>query len=111
MEIKYGDILLSDGSVMLSDGDLVLGNGKEQQIGAIVQAVSGNFRQHPTIAANVAQYMDGVVDSTAIASNIIQAGKIDGWSIQEIDVDGSGEDVSISIVKADKVSDNTNSLI
>ncbi len=111
MEIKYGDIVLDNGNVSFKNGDIVFGEGKEQQIGAIVQAVAGNFRQHPTLAANVVHNLDGVANGSSIGANIIRAGKIDGWRVDEMDIDAQGDDVAISIVKADKITNNTNSLI
>jgi hypothetical protein len=113
MPIEYGDILLDDESKIYgtADGDLASGNGKEQQIGAIINASTGNFRRNPTLAANLAEDLDGPVNSRQIASKIQDAVFLDGWELRELDITSEGETTNIQVLEAEKITDDTQSLI
>jgi hypothetical protein len=113
MAIEYGDILLNNDSEIYgtSDGDLANGNGKEQQVGAIVNATSGNFRRNPTLAANLAEDLDGPVDSRQIAAKIQDALFLDGWELLDLSIRSDQETTEIDILDAIKITDDTQSLI
>lgn len=113
MAIEYGDILLDDNFDIIgtSDGDLATGNNKEHQIGAIVNADEGNFRKYPTMAARLSRKIDGVSNSREIVTNVIDSVALDGWRIDEMDIQASQENVEITVEKAEKITDNTSSLV
>ena len=111
--IQYGDVLLSnDGEIYSTpDGDLSNGDAKEQQLGAIMEATSGNFRRNPTLAANLAENLDGPVDSREIASKIQDAIFIDGWVLRDLSIETEDETTTITAIDAEKITDDTQSLI
>lgn len=113
MPIEYGDILLNDDLDIYgtADGDLASGNNKEHQIGAIVNADEGNFRKYPTMAARLSRKVEGVADSREITSDIIDAVALDGWRIDEMEIQSDQEDVDITVERAEKITDNTSSLV
>lgn len=113
MAIEYGDILLNKSFSIFStpDGDLANGDNKEHQIGAIVNADEGNFRKHPTLAARVSRKIEGVSDSRDIVADVIDAVFLDGWRINELDLNTENDNVEISVVDADKITDSTESLV
>ena len=112
-QIEYGDILLNEDFEIFatSDGDLSSGSNKEHQIGAIVNADTGNFRKHPTMAANLSVSVEGVNDSRDIVAKIINASRLDGWRIDELNIETQNDDLDITVVKAEKITDNTSSLV
>ena len=111
--IQYGDVLLNNDSEIYGtlDGDLSNGDAKEQQLGAIVGATTGNFRRNPTLAANIAENLDGPIDSREIASKIQDAVFIDGWELRDLDIENDGETSTIKVLDAEKITDDTQSLI
>lgn len=113
MPIEYGDILLNDDSEITgtADGDLSSGSGKEQQVGAIINASTGNFRRNPTLAANLAEDLDGPVNSREISSKIQDAIFLDGWELRDLEITSEGETTKIEVLEAEKVTDDTQSLI
>lgn len=113
MAVEYGDILLNDNKEIYStaDGDLATGEGRVHQIGAITEAVSGNFRRTPTMASDLPYILDGVSNSRKITSKIIDAMAIDGWRLQSLSIKDNDDNKEILVQKAIKVTDITESLI
>ena len=113
MPILYGDILLNEDVEIYgtTDGDLANGDNKEHQIGAIVNASTGNFRRHPTLAANLAEDLEGPVSSRDIVAKIQDAVFLDGWELRDIEIVSKKEDIEIKIRDAEKITDDTTSLI
>lgn len=113
MAILYGDVLLDDESnILVSAGDLVGGNNQEQAIGAIVNANSGNFRKWPTLAANLASEIAGPLNSRNISAKVQNSAFLDGWRVDKLQIDTPDlESVEVTVVEAEKITDNTISLI
>lgn len=111
MAIGFGDILLNDNEIYGDNGDLATGNGKEQQVGAILNANSGNFRRYPTLAANLAEKLEGPSNSRDIAANVNNALFLDGWRANEMEINNDLEDSEVTIKSVDKITDNTESLV
>lgn len=116
MAIQYGDILIKQNGDNFeifgtANGDLAHGNNKEHQIGAIVNADEGNFRKHSTMAARLSRKVEGVSDSREIVNDVVLAVGLDGWRIDELDLQTSNGNVNVTIEKAEKITDNTDSLV
>lgn len=112
MAIQYGDIVLTnEATFKVKNGDLVGGDNKEHQVGAIINADAGNFRKHPTLSCNLTKKVDGVNDSRDIVSTIKDGIFLDGWELDEIDIQTSQDSLSLTIIEAEKTTDNTSSLI
>lgn len=112
MAINYGDILLIDNNISGVNGDLNTGDAREQQIGAIINASSGNFRRHPTLSADLAMELDGPVDSRRIGRKVANAAYLDGWQVGRINISTEDlENVRIDVIEAKKTTDNTQSLV
>lgn len=110
--MDYGDILLNNDSEIFGvNGDLAHGDGIEQQVGAIVNADCGNFRRHPTMAANLSKKVSSPLNSRNILTSVVESIKKDGWELNNIDVSTSNNEVKINILDAVKVTDKTGSLI
>lgn len=111
--IQYGDIKLSESGnngLQYKAGDLVTGDAKEQQIGAILEAGTGNFRQKPTLGANANILNDAPFDGRSIMSRLVQALHVDGWRIDEVEANTQRSDnLGVIITKAEKITDNTKS--
>lgn len=113
MEVKYGDILLNDSFEIFgtSDGDLANGDNREHQIGAIINADEGNFRKHPTLAARLSRKLDGVSDSREIVADVIDSAALDGWRIDNMDIQTEDDNIEVTIIESEKITDDTQSLV
>lgn len=110
--IQHGDILLRDGSIYGVAGDLANGDNQEQAIGAIVNANSGNFRKHPTLAANLSMQLNGPLNSREVAASVQDSLFSDGWRVDKINIEvDSLQDITVTVMEAEKITDNTKSLI
>lgn len=110
--IQHGDIALRDNRIYGVNGDLAHGEVPEQHIGVIVGANTGNFVKHPTLGANLIELSNGPTDTREIVARVQSVAGIDGWRIDRlsIDVDNSG-DVTVAVVEATKVTDNTSGIV
>lgn len=110
--MNYGDILLNDNKEIYGvNGDLATGDGRVHQIGAIVEAVTGNFRRTPTLASNLVTELDGVTNGREISAKISDAMYLDGWELIELSINDETENKIITVENAIKITDNAQSLI
>ena len=111
MAIQYGDILLENDEFLTSGGDIAIGDGISQQVGAIIRASPGNFRRHPTLGASLELDVNGPSNSREIAGKIQNALFLDGWRLNEVNINSDLETLEITTVSAVKTTDNTTSLV
>ena len=113
MAIGEGDIILdSDGLMQFESGDLKIDNGIEQHLSAIMQASKGNFRRFPTLGADIIKDVDSPQSIRELEQKIRIEMEKDGYSLKEMDIiTESNEIKKIYIMKAEKVTDNTESFI
>lgn len=112
MAVGYGDILLDQNNdIITKNGDIVVEDAPEQQLGAILNAQSGNFRRWPTLGANLADKVNGPFDSRDIFAAVSNALRLDGWRLDNIDLSDVGGVKKVTIKQAVKITDETNSLV
>lgn len=109
--IENGDILLRDGRIFGQNGDLAHGEAPEQIIGAIMNASPGNFRRHPTLGANLIKQVNGPLNSRDIVARIQNALRLDGWRLEELNIETAQDELTVTVESAVKVTDNTQSLV
>lgn len=57
------DFLLGEnGDLQIVDGDLLTGNSDDQNVGLILKATKGSFKQFPLLGVGIALEMNGSVD-------------------------------------------------
>lgn len=111
-EILYGDILLKDNSIFGRAGDIATGDNREQAVGAIVNADCGNFRLYPTMAAGLTKYLCGPLDSRNISASVTDALYLDGWEVEQIDINTDDlTSITVQVTDAKKITDETESLV
>lgn len=108
---EHGDFLLESNELQFKDGDISASQAKEQLLGAIVGAHPGNFIRKPTIGPGLNLSINGPLNATDISRNIINSVRLDGWEIEEMDISNGGDDPEITIIEANKLTDNTEGLI
>jgi len=109
--MEYGDFKLKEGLLQFANGDILIAPQKEQLLGNIINADKGNFRRFPTLGAGMMRILDGVLNSRDIAANVVSNAIMDGWRIDTMDISESGGEANITIVEAEKITDETKSLI
>lgn len=109
--IQNGDILLNNGVIFGRNGDLAHGDGTEQIVGAILNASPGNFRRYPTLGANLARQINGPLNTRDIVARVQNSLRLDGWRLEELNIETEQDELTITLIEAVKVTDNTSSLV
>ena len=113
MPVQEGDMQLnSNGVIQFKDGDFKLGDAPEQHLAAILNASKGNFRKNPTLGVDIINDLDSPQDVRQLEQKIrVETGK-DGYSVKEMQIITDDLEIkNIYIQSAEKVTDNTKSLI
>lgn len=111
MAILHGDILLDNSKIFARNGDLAHGDAIEQQVGAILNAHSGNFRRWPTLAANLDLDVAGPMNSREIAGKVQNSIFLDGWRGIRLNIENDLENISVTLSEVEKITDETSSLV
>ena len=109
--IENGDILLRDGAIFGRNGDLAHGEAPEQILGAILNANAGNFRKYPTLGADLIKQVNGPVNSRDIVARVQNSLRLDGWRLEQLNLEEDNGDLTVTVESAVKVTDNTRSLV
>lgn len=113
MAVNEGDILLnSDNEVIFKDGDVVIGNASEQHINAIIATAKGNWRKYPTLGVDLHKKIDSPTDIREIEQDAKLGLELDGYVLKELEVTTNNiDEVNISVISAEKLTDDTRGLI
>ena len=113
MAIGEGDIMLDENNtIRFENGDLKLGDAPEQHLGGIINAAKGNWRRYPTLGVDIQTKIDSPQDIRSLEQEIRLELEKDGYVLSGVDViTEDNEIVEINISEAEKVTDETESLI
>lgn len=112
MEILEGDILVNkDFQIIFKNGDFAFGDAPKQHIAGILEASVGNWREHPTLGANLFKQIDSPNDIRELEQIIRLALQKDGYVIDELELSKSNGSYEFTIINAVKISDETKSML
>ena len=91
------DLLLTeDQNLLIENGDLKIGFSDDQNVYDIMISEKGEYKRTPQIGVGAMNYQNANVDILAIKNNVRLNLEIDGFKVQDVEVDTSTDNIIIN---------------
>lgn len=86
------DFLLDDtGDLLIENGDFAIGLSDEQHVSDIVSANKGDYRQFPTVGADLSKFLNKQDNNISQLKRDIQVNlEADGYRVKNFSIDSAG---------------------
>lgn len=84
------DILITDDDLVFQNGDFAIIESDSQHIQDIIHESTGAYKQFPLVGVGIFNYLNGSNFGNGLKKEITSQLIIDGYSINQLDVDTEG---------------------
>jgi hypothetical protein len=86
----------STGTLLIRANDLVIGESDNQNIADIIESEKGEFKRTPQIGVGSNNFINSPMDAENIKSIVTLNLQLDGFTVQDVEVEISGNDLVIT---------------